>query len=63
MVTYIKFIIITKFLFCRLAASLLRTLCHEEQVREQVKICDGVPMLLSILHYDNLKLIWNVVSV
>ncbi|XP_072042766.1 serine/threonine-protein kinase Nek10-like [Amphiura filiformis] len=45
----------------KLAASLLRTLCQEEQVREQVKICDGVPMLLSILHYDNLKLIWNVV--
>ena len=27
-----------------------------------MKICDGVPMLLSILHYDNLKLIWNVVG-
>ena len=48
-------------LYFRLAAVLLRTLCQEEQVREYVKIYDGVPMLLSILHYDNLNLIWNVV--
>ena len=30
---------------------------------KRAKICDDVPMLLSILHYDNLKLKWNEVSV
>ncbi|KAJ8024745.1 Serine/threonine-protein kinase Nek10 [Holothuria leucospilota] len=45
----------------KLSASLLRILCQESQVREQIKICDGVPMLLSILHYDNIQLLWNVV--
>ncbi|XP_070565235.1 serine/threonine-protein kinase Nek10-like [Ptychodera flava] len=43
------------------AASLLRILCADSQVREQVKIYDGVPILLSLLHCDNLKLLWNVI--
>ncbi|XP_041478409.1 serine/threonine-protein kinase Nek10-like isoform X2 [Lytechinus variegatus] len=45
----------------KLAASLLKVLCLEEQVREQVKIFDGMPILLSILHSDNISLLWNVV--
>nr|XP_054767919.1 serine/threonine-protein kinase Nek10-like isoform X2 [Lytechinus pictus] len=45
----------------KLAASLLKVLCIEEQVREQVKIFDGMPILLSILHSDNISLLWNVV--
>ncbi|XP_022087422.1 serine/threonine-protein kinase Nek10-like isoform X2 [Acanthaster planci] len=45
----------------KLAAVLLRTLCLESQVKEQVKICDGVPVLLSVLHCDNIKLLLDVV--
>ncbi|XP_006813980.1 serine/threonine-protein kinase Nek10-like [Saccoglossus kowalevskii] len=45
----------------KLAASLLRILCADSQVREQVKIYDGVPILLSVLHCDNLKLLWNCI--
>ncbi|XP_053571717.1 serine/threonine-protein kinase Nek10 [Bombina bombina] len=45
----------------RLAAELLRLLCSESDVREQVKIYDGVPTLLSLLHSDHLKLLWSVV--
>ncbi|XP_078702991.1 serine/threonine-protein kinase Nek10-like isoform X3 [Branchiostoma floridae x Branchiostoma belcheri] len=44
-----------------LAARLLRSLCADSQAREQVKIYDGVPVLLSLLHYDSLNLLWNVV--
>ncbi|XP_066301815.1 serine/threonine-protein kinase Nek10-like [Branchiostoma lanceolatum] len=44
-----------------LAARLLRSLCGDSQAREQVKIYDGVPVLLSLLHYDSLNLLWNVV--
>ncbi|XP_071485306.1 serine/threonine-protein kinase Nek10-like [Diadema antillarum] len=45
----------------KLAASLMKVLCQEEQVREQVKIFDGMPILLSLLHSDNINLLWNVV--
>ncbi|XP_072009704.1 serine/threonine-protein kinase Nek10 isoform X3 [Engystomops pustulosus] len=45
----------------RLSAELLRLLCSESDVKEQVKIYDGVPTLLSLLHSDHLKLLWSVV--
>ncbi|XP_061441951.1 serine/threonine-protein kinase Nek10 isoform X1 [Rhineura floridana] len=45
----------------RLTAELLRLLCAESHVKEQVKICEGVPVLLSLLHSDHLKLLWSVV--
>ncbi|XP_069814756.1 serine/threonine-protein kinase Nek10 isoform X3 [Dendropsophus ebraccatus] len=45
----------------RLSAELLRLLCSEADVKEQVKIYDGVPTLLSLLHSDHLKLLWSVV--
>ena len=45
----------------RLTAELLRLLCAERQVREQVKLYEGVPVLLSLLHSDHLKLLWSVV--
>ncbi|XP_033116019.1 serine/threonine-protein kinase Nek10-like isoform X3 [Anneissia japonica] len=44
-----------------LAAKLLRHLCHDSSVREWVKIYDGVPTLVSLLHSDNMELLWNVV--
>ncbi|XP_077347574.1 serine/threonine-protein kinase Nek10 isoform X7 [Lithobates pipiens] len=47
----------------RLSAELLRLLCSESEVKEQVKIYDGVPTLLSLLHSDHLKLLWSVVWV
>ncbi|XP_066861973.1 serine/threonine-protein kinase Nek10 isoform X6 [Kogia breviceps] len=45
----------------RLTAELLRLLCAERQVREQVKLYEGVPILLSLLHSDHLQLLWSVV--
>lgn len=45
----------------RLTAELLRLLCVETQVKEQVKMYEGVPILLSLLHSDHLKLLWSVV--
>lgn len=45
----------------RLTAELLRLLCAEPQVKEQVKLYEGVPVLLSLLHSDHLKLLWSVV--
>ncbi|XP_074840528.1 serine/threonine-protein kinase Nek10 isoform X2 [Carettochelys insculpta] len=45
----------------RLTAELLRLLCAESQVKEQVKLYEGVPVLLSLLHSDYLKLLWSVV--
>uniref|UniRef100_A0A669P9M3 NIMA related kinase 10 n=1 Tax=Phasianus colchicus TaxID=9054 RepID=A0A669P9M3_PHACC len=45
----------------RLTAELLRLLCAESQVKEQVKIYEGVPVLLSLLHSDHIKLLWSVV--
>ncbi|KFP45677.1 Serine/threonine-protein kinase Nek10, partial [Chlamydotis macqueenii] len=45
----------------RLTAELLRLLCAESQVKEQIKIYEGVPVLLSLLHSDHIKLLWSVV--
>ncbi|NXE03682.1 NEK10 kinase, partial [Lophotis ruficrista] len=45
----------------RLTAELLRLLCAESQVKEQIKIYEGVPVLLSLLHCDHIKLLWSVV--
>ncbi|XP_048464489.1 serine/threonine-protein kinase Nek10 [Rhincodon typus] len=45
----------------RMTAELLRLLCADSQVREQVKIYEGIPILLSLLHSDHLKLLWSVV--
>ncbi|XP_042561426.1 serine/threonine-protein kinase Nek10-like [Clupea harengus] len=47
----------------RMCAELLRLLCPVRQVREQLKACEGVPVLLSLLHAENLKLLWSVVWV
>lgn len=44
-----------------LAAGLLRILCADSNIREQVKVFDGIPICLSLLHCDNHKLLWNVV--
>lgn len=46
-----------------MCAELLRLLCPVRQVREQLKACEGVPVLLSLLHAENLKLLWSVVWV
>uniref|UniRef100_A0A671ENH6 Serine/threonine-protein kinase Nek10 n=1 Tax=Rhinolophus ferrumequinum TaxID=59479 RepID=A0A671ENH6_RHIFE len=48
-------------LLSRLTAELLRLLCAEPQVKEQVKLYEGIPVLLSLLHSDHLKLLWSVV--
>ncbi|KAM6134761.1 LOW QUALITY PROTEIN: serine/threonine-protein kinase Nek10 [Pterocles gutturalis] len=45
----------------RLTAELLRLLCAESQVKEEIKICEGVPVLLSLLHSDHIKLLWSIV--
>ncbi|NXJ52439.1 NEK10 kinase, partial [Spizaetus tyrannus] len=45
----------------RLTAELLRLLCAESQVKEQVKMYEGVPVLLSLLHCDHIKLLWSIV--
>ncbi|MCJ8745494.1 hypothetical protein PDJAM_G00130730 [Pangasius djambal] len=47
----------------RLSAELLRLLCPVPAVREQVCECDGIPVLLSMLHADHLKLLWSTVWV
>ncbi|KAA0702651.1 Serine/threonine-protein kinase [Triplophysa tibetana] len=47
----------------RLSAELLRLLCAVQCVREQVRHCDGVPVLLSHLHADHVKLLWSTVWV
>ncbi|KAF5909879.1 serine/threonine-protein kinase Nek10, partial [Clarias magur] len=47
----------------RLSAELLRLLCPVPVVREQVYECDGIPVLLSMLHADHLKLLWSTVWV
>ncbi|XP_036394617.1 serine/threonine-protein kinase Nek10 [Megalops cyprinoides] len=47
----------------RIGAELLRLLCPGRQVREQVKVYEGVPVLLSLLHSEHLKLLWSVVWV
>ncbi|NXE48257.1 NEK10 kinase, partial [Casuarius casuarius] len=48
-------------LFKRLTAELLRLLCAESQVKEQIKMYEGVPVLLSLLHSDHIKLLWSIV--
>ncbi|KAG7469659.1 hypothetical protein MATL_G00131210 [Megalops atlanticus] len=50
-------------LMCRIGAELLRLLCPGRQAREQVKVYEGVPVLLSLLHSEHLKLLWSVVWV
>ncbi|KFM13812.1 Serine/threonine-protein kinase Nek10 [Aptenodytes forsteri] len=45
----------------RLTAELLRLLCAESQVKEQVKMYEGVPVLLGLLHSDHIKLLWSIV--
>ncbi|NWI17981.1 NEK10 kinase, partial [Crypturellus soui] len=45
----------------RLTAELLRLLCAEAQVKEQIKMHKGVPVLLSLLHSDHIKLLWSIV--
>ncbi|XP_055516439.1 serine/threonine-protein kinase Nek10 isoform X1 [Leucoraja erinacea] len=45
----------------RMTAELLRLLCADSQVREQIKIYEGIPIMLSLLHSDHLKLLWSVV--
>ncbi|KAM6141398.1 LOW QUALITY PROTEIN: serine/threonine-protein kinase Nek10 [Phoenicopterus ruber ruber] len=45
----------------RLTAELLRLLCAESQVKEQIKMYEGVPVLLSLLHSDHIKLLWSIV--
>ncbi|KAK1806379.1 hypothetical protein P4O66_004891, partial [Electrophorus voltai] len=43
----------------RLSAELLRLLCPIPYVREQVRQSEGIPVLLSALHTDHLKLLWS----
>ncbi|NXP14944.1 NEK10 kinase, partial [Thinocorus orbignyianus] len=45
----------------RLTAELLRLLCAETQIKQQVKMYEGVPVLLSLLHCDHIKLLWSIV--
>ncbi|NWQ74970.1 NEK10 kinase, partial [Columbina picui] len=45
----------------RLTAELLRLLCAGSQVKKQIKIYEGVPVLLSLLHSDHIKLLWSIV--
>ncbi|XP_035601771.1 serine/threonine-protein kinase Nek10-like isoform X2 [Oncorhynchus keta] len=47
----------------RMSAELLRLLSPVWQVREQVRECEGLPVLLSLLHGEHLKLLWSVVWV
>ncbi|XP_058602606.1 serine/threonine-protein kinase Nek10 isoform X1 [Onychostoma macrolepis] len=47
----------------RLSAELLRLLCSVQCVRDQVHQCDGVPVLLSLLHSEHVKLLWSAVWV
>ncbi|NXI42985.1 NEK10 kinase, partial [Galbula dea] len=45
----------------RLAAELLRLLCAQSQVKQQIKMYEGVPVLLSLLHSDCIGLLWSIV--
>uniref|UniRef100_A0A8C6IN90 Uncharacterized protein n=1 Tax=Melopsittacus undulatus TaxID=13146 RepID=A0A8C6IN90_MELUD len=45
----------------RLTAELLRLLCAESQVKDQIRMYEGVPVLLSLLHSDHIKLLWSIV--
>ncbi|CAJ0578985.1 unnamed protein product, partial [Mesorhabditis spiculigera] len=44
----------------KLCVSLLRILSCEEQAREQIKIYDGVPLLVGLLSVKNSRLQWHV---
>ena len=44
-------------------AELLRLLSPVRQVREHGRECEGLPVLLSLLHGEHLKLMWSVVWV
>lgn len=43
-----------------MSAELLRLLSSVQYVRGQLKELEGVPVLLSLLHSRNLKLLWSV---
>lgn len=45
----------------KLAAKLLQFLCQDTLSREMVLMHDGIPILLSQLHSDNVNLLWHVV--
>ncbi|XP_056098619.1 serine/threonine-protein kinase Nek10 [Rhinichthys klamathensis goyatoka] len=47
----------------RLSAELLRLLCSVQCIRDQVRQCDGVPVLLSLLHSEHVKLLRSSVWV
>ncbi|XP_029359695.1 serine/threonine-protein kinase Nek10 [Echeneis naucrates] len=47
----------------RMSAELLRLLSPVRQVREQVRELEGLPVLLSLLHGQHLKLLWSLVWV
>ncbi|KAM3872994.1 serine/threonine-protein kinase Nek10 [Diretmus argenteus] len=44
----------------RMSAELLRLLSPVRQVRDQVRELEGLPVLLSLLHGQHLKLLWSV---
>ncbi|XP_005455165.1 serine/threonine-protein kinase Nek10 isoform X1 [Oreochromis niloticus] len=44
----------------RMSAELLRLLCPVQIIRAQVRELDGLPVLLSLLHGQHLKLLWSV---
>ncbi|XP_026226103.1 serine/threonine-protein kinase Nek10 isoform X2 [Anabas testudineus] len=44
----------------RMSAELLRLLSPVQQVREQVRQMEGLPVLLSLLHGQHLKLLWSI---
>lgn len=45
----------------KLAAKLLQFMCQDCASREMVMMHDGIPILLSQLHSDNVNLLWHVV--
>lgn len=49
-------------IFPRLAAKLLQRLCHERECQDSVQEHQGIPILLSQLHCDNVNLLLPVVQ-
>lgn len=49
-------------IFHRLAAKLLQRLCHERLCQDSVQEHQGIPILLSQLHCDNVNLLLPVVQ-
>ncbi|XP_063694825.1 serine/threonine-protein kinase Nek10-like [Bolinopsis microptera] len=47
----------------QLSSELLRQLCSLDHVKEHVKVFDGIPLCLSVLHEDDLVLQFNIVSI